>query len=39
MEREKNHGECAHQEEKDLQHRLGIPPESSVELFNWTKED
>ena len=36
MEREKNQGECAHQEEKDLQHGLGIPPESSVELLNWT---
>ena len=33
MEREKNQGECAHQEEKDLQHGLGIPPESSVELL------
>ena len=36
MEREKNQRECAHQEEKDLQHGLGIPPESSVELLNWT---
>ena len=36
MEGEKNQGECVHQEEKDLQHGLRIPPESSVELINWT---
>ena len=34
--RERRIKESVHQEEKDLQHGLGIPLESSVELFNWT---
>ena len=34
MEREKNQEECTYQEEKDLQHGLGVPPEYSAELPN-----
>ena len=39
MKREKNQGECLHQEEKELQHGLGIPPESIVELLIGHIED